>query len=312
MNIPFFGNKKEEKDAIAPFTGKSHYYVADFFRNAALYAMFADFMEHIPQWFYEDVQISAAYGSFPNCIWNGGRTLLGDINKTRMINTVEELNKRGIAVRYTFTNPLIEEKHLGDTFANICMEVANNGQNEVLVNSPALEEYLRKNYPNFKYISSTTKCLKTIEEVEAELEKDYYLVVLDSSLNNHDEIFKMKNRDRIEVLVDHACRVDCPNRVNHYIASGQAQLNYDISQFPRCRAVERSFEELKDNGSFISREMITGKYNQAGFRHFKLDGRSFEPKKLVDSLMYYFVKPEFQDKMREIIQKEIYDKFKEM
>lgn len=335
MNIPFLGNKKEAvqpeikevteqmteqneetkvetKEDKQPTVKKNHYYLPDFFRNAALYIMLADFMEHIPEWFYEDIELSAAYGSFPNCIWNGGRTLLGDINKTRMIKTIEEFNKRGIAVRYTFTNPLIEEKHLNDIFANICMEVANNGQNEVLVNSPILEDYLRSKYPNFKYISSTTKCLKTVAEVEAEFDKDYYLVVLDSTLNNTDEIFQMRHRDRIEVLVDHGCRVDCPNRVKHYIACGQAQLNYDVSQFPRCKAVERTFEELKQNGSFITREMILGKYNESGFQHFKLDGRSFEPEKLVDSLMYYFVKPEYQEKMKGIIKKEIYDRFKEL
>lgn len=320
MNFPFFTNNKENKqqeeniqqteDKTLP--QKNHYYIADFYRNAALYLMLSDFLEHIPEWFYEDVEFSAAYGSFPNCIWNGGRTLLGDINKTRMIKTVEEFNKRGIAVRYTFTNPLIEKKHLDDTFANICMEVANNGKNEVLVNSPVLEEYIRERYPNFKLISSTTKCLMSLDQINAELDKDYYLVVLDSSLNNKEEIFTIPKRDRLEVLVDHGCRVDCPNRQAHYIASAQAQLNYDVCQFLHCPHVERTFEQLKQNGSFITREMITGKYNEAGFRHFKLDGRSFGNEKLLDSLMYYFVKPEYQDKMRGIIQKEIYDRFKEM
>ncbi len=290
---------------------KMHYYVPGFYKNAAIYALLADFMANIPQWFYEDVQISAAYGCFPNCIWNGGRTLLGEISKTTMIRTIEELNKRGIAVRYTFTNPLLEEKHMGDIFANICLEVANNGMNEVLVNSPILEEYVRKNYPNFKLISSTTKCLKTVEEVKQELDKDYYLVVLDSTLNKDEDIFKLEKRDRLELLVDHGCRVDCPNRVDHYIACGTAQLNYDHPKFHRCVYVERSFEELKENGSFISRELLEQKYMPGGFQHFKLDGRSFEPEKLVDSLMYYFVKPEFRTKVKSIIKTEIYDKFQQ-
>lgn len=52
---------------------KVHFYVPDFYSNAGLYCMLADFIEHIPQWFFDDFKISAAYGSFPNCIWNGGR-----------------------------------------------------------------------------------------------------------------------------------------------------------------------------------------------------------------------------------------------
>ena len=96
------------------------------------------------------------------------------------------------------------------------------------------------------------------------------------------------------------------------IASGTAQLNYDIPKFHRCSHVERSFEELKSNGSFLSREEIVKVYAPAGFRHFKLDGRSFGREKLVDSMIYYFVKPEFADKMKGIIYKEIYEAFEEM
>lgn len=111
---------------------KINFYVPDFFKYATLYCMLADFIEHIPQWFYEDVKISAVYGSFPNCIWNGGRANYGAINRPIMQQTIEELNKRGIAVRYTFTNPLLEEKHMSDVYSNICLELADNGKNEVL------------------------------------------------------------------------------------------------------------------------------------------------------------------------------------
>ena len=49
------------------------------------------------------------------------------------------------------------------------------------------------------------------------------------------------------------------------------------------------------------------KYIPGGFRHFKLDGRVFKPEKLVDSLLYYMVRPEFRPRVKEIIKKEIYD-----
>ena len=50
--------------------------------------------------------------------------------------------------------------------------------------SPILEEYIREWYPNFKITSSTCKEIKDINEVNAELEKDYHIVVLDYNLNN--------------------------------------------------------------------------------------------------------------------------------
>lgn len=87
---------------------KINFYVPDFFKNTALYALLADFVEHIPQWFYDDFKISAAYGSFPNCIWNGGRATFDGVNRPMMDKIIEEMNNRGIAIRFTFTNPLLE------------------------------------------------------------------------------------------------------------------------------------------------------------------------------------------------------------
>lgn len=284
---------------------KIHFYVPDFYNNAALYILLADFIEHIPQWFYDDFDIAAAYGSFPNCIWNGGRTIFGSINADSMDKIIEELNKRNIAVRYTFTNPLIEEKHLNDTFSNICLQCADNGKNEVLVNTQVIEDYVRANYPSFKIISSTTKCIKTIEAVEEELDKDYYLVVLDSSLNIDPKIFDIKKRDRLELLVDHVCRVDCPNRTAHYIDVGKSQLTFRNSKFS-CPHNAGGFDEVMKRQHSITRQMLNEKFVPGGFKHFKLDGRTFPPEKLVDSLMYFMVRPEFRDKVKGIIKKEIY------
>lgn len=284
---------------------KIHFYVPDFYRNGPLYMLLADFIEHIPQWFYDDFDIAAAYGSFPNCIWNGGRTSFGYVDADAMEKIVEELNKRKIAVRHTFTNPLIEEKHLSDIFANICLETSNNGMNEVLVNTEILEDYIRTNYPDFKIISSTTKCLKTIKEVEEELKKDYYLVVLDSALNNDPAIFDIEGRDRLELLVDHGCQVNCPNRTAHYIDVGKNQLAYRHSKF-QCPHIGATFEDIMKREHSITRERMDEVFVPGGFKHFKLDGRGFKPEKLVDSLLYFMVKPEFRPKVKDIIKKEIY------
>ena len=283
-----------------------NYYLPDFYSNAALICFLADMIEHRPEWFYEDIRIGAAYGSFPSAIWNGGRVFINSTNKKQMQKYIEELNSRGIAVRYTFTNPLLEEKHLSDTFCNLCMELADNGLNEVIVNTQVLEDYIRKEYPRFKLISSTTKCLADEAAIRAELEKDYYLVVTDSALNNTDLLFSLDHKDKIELIVDHGCRDNCPNRREHYNIIGRAMLTFDEPQMKECPYVRREFAELKENASFITNEMIFGKYKDMGFKHFKLDGRSFAPHNLVESFLYYLVRPEYTNNMRAAIYKEIY------
>lgn len=283
-----------------------NFYLPNFYPNLTLICFLADIMKQTPECFYEDVKITSAYGSFPNCIWNGGREYLDMITKEQMIYTIDELNSRGIAVRYTFTNPLIEEKHLGDTLCNMCLELADNRGNEVLVNSPILEKYLREHYPRLTLISSTTKCLDKLEEVEAELEKDYALVVLDSVMNNTPELFGLKHKEKIELLADHCCEDACPRRRAHYDSLGRAQLEYADCKFPPCKNSGRDFYMLMYNRSFLTNEMIHGKYKEAGFQHFKLDGRAWSKRNVLESFLYYLVKPEWRDKIRLTILREVY------
>ena len=264
-------------------------------------------MEHCPKWFDEDAKISAAYGCFGSCIWNGGRVFLDRNDSRQMTRLIEEYNSRGIAVRYTFTNPILEEKHLNDTFSNLCLEISNNGKNEIIVNSPILEQYIRENYPNFKLISSTTKCIDTLDGLREELKKDYYLVVADSVWNNTDELFAMEDKGRIELITDHTCQDNCPRRRAHYLDTGRCMLTFKASEF-QCVNPGLNFTDYMSHSNFITADSLYTRYKEAGFQHFKLDGRSFTVPNIVDSFVYYLVKPEYHDLLKGIIYKEIYNR----
>ena len=121
---------------------------------------FSSLLKTNPDFFYPNIKIGAIYGIFPNAAWGGGRVIQGPFNQQDINNMITIYNMKDIPVRYTFTNNMITPDMLTDKYCNYLMDVANNGfQNEVLVTSPLLEEYLRNKYPNFKYISSVTKRL---------------------------------------------------------------------------------------------------------------------------------------------------------
>ncbi len=122
------------------------FHLPDFSGNFKLNLLFAELLEHNPEFFREGVEIASFYGVFPPSIWNGGRTQGGVCDKNFVKSVIKAFNDRGIPLRFTFTNPALEKKHLSDQFCNMVMAMANNGLNEAIVMSPMLEDYIRHNF----------------------------------------------------------------------------------------------------------------------------------------------------------------------
>ena len=124
----------------------------------------------------DNINIGCIYGS-PGVIWNGGHYINGLLSTYELEDFKHTLEEWDIPLRFTFSNSLIEEKHLHDFFSNQLVEMFATGKNEIICNSPLLEDYLRNKYGDtYKYISSTTKCLEGISEQVDEIDKDYNLV----------------------------------------------------------------------------------------------------------------------------------------
>ena len=252
------------------------------------------------EYFYDDITIGGVYGSFPNCIWNGGRVITGGCDNNDMHNVVEYYKKNNIPMRFTFTNCLLEEKHLQDTYSNLIMDIANNGNNEVLVNSTLLEEYIRKNWPNYKIISSTTKCLVDIEKFNEELSKDYYMVVLDYRKNfDNDFITNIdeNNKNKVEILLNAYCAPNCGKRSAHYEYLSKCQLMYIGNTECFCNDLKLDFLDCLENENTLNINDMFDFHNH-GFNNFKIEGRTNNIYDVLESYVYYMVKPYYKDRVR--------------
>ena len=262
----------------------------------------ARLMKEEPYRFREGYRIGSVYGTFPGAIWNGGRAVFGIASKRDIIGITRIYNSNNVPVRFTWTNPLIEEKHIYDTYCNLIMELADNGKNQVLVNSQVLENYLREKYPNYKYISSTTKRITDLNGIRAELDKGFFMVVLDYDLNHDEEVLKTLEpyADRIEILVDEICFPKCPKRKDHYQDEGHAQLTFDRDEVFRCpnRNTMPVFKESMSRPSFIGNDDI-GSYIDRGYVNFKLVGRGLPVTLLIDSYVYYLAREDEQKYVRD-------------
>ncbi|MCQ2468228.1 MAG: hypothetical protein MJ100_00275 [Ruminococcus sp.] len=292
------------------------FHLPDFSGNFKLNLLFAEMLKHKPEFFREGVEIASFYGVFPPSIWNGGRTQGGVVDKTFVKSVIKAFNDRGIPLRFTFTNPALEKKHLSDNFCNMVMSMADNGLNEAIVMSPLLEDYIRRNYPNYKLTSSTCKRITDPEKLKEELGKDYSIVVVDYDFNNNFEVLeKLPRKQDCELLVNACCEPNCPRRSAHYHSIGVQQIaynehikkypnvpfdadKYDTEHFRDCPFSQRGIFEIRKLRTHISPDDIWEKYVPMGFEQFKIEGRTASPVNVLETYMYYMAKPECRDEAR--------------
>lgn len=215
--------------------------------NYPVNMLWLDLMKTKPEFFREGIEIASFFGEFPTSLWNGGRFSHGVSCPQEMIKqVVKNINSLGIPVRYTFTNPIITKEDLDDPYCNFCMQVGDNGMNEVIILSPVLEEYIREKYPSYKINSSTCKEIKDIETLNQEIDRNYYLVVLDQNLNrDFDFLSKVKDKEHLEILVNSCCGPNCARRAEHYrVISAQQRVVMANRQIREGKNVTEVFQKL--------------------------------------------------------------------
>lgn len=270
---------------------KIYFYLPSFTNKLSINLALAESKRKHGECFNENIEIASLYGSFPNAIWNGGRCELGKIDIQQFKDIVQCVNSFDIAIRYTFTNCLIREEHLIDEYCNKLMEICNNGKNEVLVNSHLLENYLRSHYPRFKYILSTTALTRGAESIN-EACKHYDLVVADyRDVRNKDFLHKIVMRNKVEILLNESCLLDCMYRKEHYEEISRSQLALkDLGSERKCRY----HNITKFREAYISKDTMYNILIPLGYINYKIRGREMDPNKLLHEYFTYLVKPQYE------------------
>lgn len=251
--------------------------------------------------FRDNVKISSVFGNFPFCIWDGGRNFLRykQCTKEEIQKISASYREMGIPVRLILTNPEIKEEHLYNRYCNMMVKECENDINEIVVNSPLLEQYIRENYPKYKIISSTTKRITSPDKFKDELiNHDYYQVCLDYDLNKNKEMLEsipMEDRKKCEFLINAICPSHCPHRKEHYAKTGRYHLSFlkDIYDVSGCGIKESSVHPsvLGKNNNFTPEEIA--EYEKMGFQYFKIEGRTLRSLDVLCMYCYYMIKPEW-------------------
>ncbi len=287
---------------------KASYHLPGLFEFYDLYKDFLLLYREHREYFYDWCQIGSIYGAPADCLWGGGRAGYGENTASEVFELMEE---NGISARLTFSNSLLRQEHLSDKRCNaLCrlFSCCKSQQNGVIVASDLLTEYIREKYPELYLVSSTTKVLTDFNDFKVELEReDFSYVVPDFRLNKaFDRLEKLTaaQKTKVEFLCNECCYIGCNDRKACYQAVSRDNLGLEAPPHS-CNSPDKgrgySFAKAMESPAFIGIEDIKDKYLPMGFSHFKIEGRSLGSAMVLEFLLYYMVRPEYQIHVREAI-----------
>ncbi|MCR5311499.1 MAG: hypothetical protein K6E32_08815 [Lachnospiraceae bacterium] len=287
---------------------KVFYHLPGLFEFYELYRMFLPLFREHREYFYDWCDIGSVYGAPADCLWGGGRVGFGTADAGDVAALMGEY---GISSRLTFSNSLLKDNHLSDKRCNaLCRLFEKNGakENGVILHSDVLLEYLKKEYPGFYFVSSTTKVLTDFGDFKNELDRpEFRFVVPDFRLNKEFEklgSLTAEEKRKTEFLCNECCDFGCKERKNCYENVSRKSIG-DTCEDHVCASPKAArgyrFSDAMENPGFIGTEDIRNVYAPMGFDQFKIEGRSLGSAMILELLLYYMTKPEYRLKVREEI-----------
>lgn len=109
-------------------------------------------------------------------------------------------------------------------------------------------------------------------------------------------------KDKVEFLCNECCWFGCRDRKVCYEDVSRKNLGEDGEEH-RCTAPNAKegyrFSKAMTNPGFISVDDIKNIYSPMGFTNFKIEGRGLGSALILEFLLYYMTKPEYQLHVRE-------------
>lgn len=216
---------------------KAFFHLPGLFEFYEFYKVFLPLFYEHREYFYDWCDIGSIYGAPADCLWGGGRAGFGDCDAREVFKLMSEYK---ISSRLTFSNSLLKKEHLSDKKCNELCELlkaaikeqhtysgisnasintackADGVKNGIIVHSDLLLNYLKNKYPEFYFVSSTTKVLTDYNKLLDEINNEAFsYVVPDFRLNKCYHKLKAltdTQKNKVEFLCNECCWFECYDR----------------------------------------------------------------------------------------------------
>ena len=272
-----------------------------------------------PDWFYDNIEITSVYGCLPAMPWSGCRI----INPKTWCNpvTADIYNLRdayyelGVNLRHTYTNSQLTENIFQDYRSLQWTEACHKEGNSIILVDEKLKTFLHEKFPLYNFVWSTSLCCKDIDVINKLSQHD--MIVLDYNLNYSGIFDQLKNPQNIEIMLSESCPDNCPYRYSHYQIESRFILNEEKDRnlvltclHPKTRHAT-FYDYLEKNKATLTVEQINELNQKYGLENFKIAGRDYDEVTYIESLMYYLIKPEHKDYVRQLMLLETFKLFME-
>lgn len=229
------------------------------------------------------IPVKYLYGS-PKVLWNGGRLVLTDHHYTdqELYDELAGAVSHGITPLLTFSILEVTQADLADPASNALMEMLQDVGGGVIVSSPVLGEYIRRQYPKVElHASMILTCFAPRRDVAyyESLSRNYDRYVVHPDDNFHLDLLAQLPKERAELLINERCVHECPQRKEHYLSTTQDQRTLlrgegELTHFlDRCPFVpDRKQQHTKARNISLTVPEVT-RLHQMGYGLFKLQGR---------------------------------------
>jgi len=286
------------------FSNKIYFFLPGLYQNLKLNLFFINLSKNNREVFIKNHFISAVYGSFPYSIFSLDRNLKC-LQKKNILTVLNFYQKHNISINYDFDNGYITKDDLNDTFCNMLLETAADKNNSVSVSSELLYEHIIHKYPQYTVykiindLSSKSSCLKKLQ--------------LDEKLNNNFDFNLIKRPGDTLITLNPICPADCKYLDLHKEYTSKEQLGFYKAEphFICNLKYNLSFYNILKNKNCISLEQLKI-YTKHGFNKFKISSNNINKRvniryssaDILESYLYYLIKPECKDDIRkEALQK---------
>lgn len=270
-------------------------------------------------WFRDNIIIDSAYGCLPGCPLNGCRIIypIPECNPytPAIYRLRDEYYELGISLRHTFANQVLPKEAFYDYRTLQWIKACEKEGNSIILVNPELKAFLQEKFPLYKYIWSTSLCSTDINRIN-DLSKDD-MVVLHYGLNTDKEkLAQLQHPENVEIMVSENCNDNCPYRYKHYTYNSKTILNEEEDRYYNLHCLWNEqktpltfVEKMKNNKATLTFEQIEELHDQFGIKNFKIAGRDYANISYIESLVYYLIKPEYKDHVRELMLMELYNEY---